>query len=187
MSKYMKLKLPNYIAVDLRPTTIFYNKIISTNAGNDICYSNYDIEKKEYYLEDCKISKKQLKDFYNFFVKCKGQKYPFSMIDYYNYKKTIRINNINQNQINLNEYFPTITPYILTDSIILKSDKQVLKYSINKKNLTITLDSTISNKDNLYISFLFETIARFNQDSFNYKENNDNTITLNLIKIIEVL
>ena len=94
MSKYLDIKLPNYIATDLISNRSFDTKIIATQSGQEERYSLRCHSRKQYLLQNCNITFQQLRAFHDFFQQCQGKKYA---------KYFFHLN------LNLNNYLSNIT------------------------------------------------------------------------------
>ena len=190
MSEYLDIKLPNYIATDLISSTSFNTKLIFAHDGQEERYSLRCGGRKQYLLQKCKITFKQLQEFHCFFQECQGKKYGFRMIDYFDYvlsDHVIGIGNGETVEFQIrNKSLDNIT-HIIPGSTTITIGNNIIVPTVYHKKGIIQLNEALPLNEELKASVKFETICRFDQDSFDYRQDDDGTFCLSDIKIIEIL
>ena len=190
MSKCLNLQLPYYIAIDLLPTTSFNTQIISTNSGQEERYNLSMNGRKQYRLQNCKITFQQLTEFHEFFRQCQGRKYSFRMIDYFEYELSDHVIGVgNGEEVEFQISNPSLDKitHIIPGSTTIKIGDDSIVANINYEQGIIKLHTALPVNQTLKVSVKFETICRFDQDSFDYSYHDDGTFYLSDIKLIEIL
>lgn len=91
-------------------------------------------------------------------------------------------------------YQDSLAPYIreisrpLDKTVTIYSDEgAIVPKAINLKTGTITLSDALSEGAELFASFEFDVPVRFEKDSFQYSFNEDGTISLDDVRLVEVV
>lgn len=198
MNDFHNINLPSYIEIFAVATIEFSTICASTKSGREVRNANSLIPKRSYLLKDCRLSRSQFEVFNSFFYARCGRRYAFRLKDYCDYK-------VNKQQIGKGDgtkkefqlvkaYQDSLAPYIreittpLDKTVKIYSNKDVIDpKKISLSTGAITLTNALPKGVELFASFEFDVPVRFEKDSFQYSFNEDGTISLDDVRLVEVL
>ena len=198
MSDFHNVNLPNYIEIFAVATIEFSTICASTKSGREVRNASSFVPRRSYLLKDCRLSRAQFEIFNSFFYARCGRRYAFRLKDHCDYK-------VKKQQIGKGDgaikkfqlvkiYQDSRAPYVreitkpLDKSIsIFTGEDVIVPKEINLKTGVITLSDALSEGAELFANFEFDVPVRFDKDSFQYSFNEDGTISLDDVRLVEVL
>ncbi len=198
MTNFDNVNLPSFLEIFACGVSEFTTSYVTTMSGREIRSSDREVPRKKYILKGCRLSNIQFEIFNSFFIARVGRRYSFLLKDYSDFKvekQLITFADGAQNQFQLNKiYYDAISSYIRNikkprfDTItIWQQDEQLKIKNFDENSGIVTLEIMPVKETELIASFEFDVIVRFNNDSFEYSFNDDGTISLDNIEMIEVL
>ena len=195
---FHNVRLPQYITIFAIGSSEFSTSLALSMSGREVRSSDTALPKRHYFLKNCMLSMSQFESFYSFFKARAGRRFSFRMRDHFDYKvekqaiatgdgvcREFQLRKIYDDQIS--PYLRTITkPIADTVKLWTAQDEPIEPESIDTRNGKILLPSVLADNEPLSASFEFDTAVRFVNDDFQYSFNQDNTITLNNVELIEV-
>jgi uncharacterized protein (TIGR02217 family) len=198
MSNFHNVNLPKYIEIFAVSTTEFSTFCAVTKSGREMRSSNSSQPKRSYLLQNCHLSKVQFEGFNDFFYARNGKKFAFRLKDFCDSKVVKQL--IGRGDDELTEfqlikiYKDSIAPY--TRKIINPTAETIQVYlgeelvvpgAVDLKTGIVTLAEAVADEVEVFASFEFDVLVRFENDSYQYSFNEDGTISLDNVKLIEVV
>ena len=198
MNDFHNVNLPNYVEIFAVATTEFSTLCASTKSGREIRNASSLVPKRSYFLKDCRLSRSQFEVFNSFFYARCGRRYAFRLKDYCDFK-------VQKQQIGKGDgmtkdfqlikiYQDPLVPYIreitrpVDKSVTIYTEKNtIVPKFIDFKTGVVTLADALPEDFELFASFEFDVPVRFEKDSFQYSFNEDGTISLDDVRLVEVL
>lgn len=198
MNDFHNVNLPSYIEIFAIATTEFSTICATTKSGREVRNSNSLIPKRSYLLKDCRLSRNQFEEFNSFFYARCGRRFAFRLKDYCDFK-------VKKQQIGKGDgittdfqlikiYQDSVAPYIrkITKPVdktltIYTGENTIIPKFIDLKTGLIGLTDVLEEGIELFASFEFDVPVRFEKDSFHYSFNEDGTISLDDVRLVEVL
>lgn len=198
MIDFHNVNLPKYIEIFAVAVTEFSTHCAITKSGREIRNSNSMLPKRSYILKDCRLSKKQFEAFNNFFYARMGKKFSFRLKDYCDFKVEKQLIDKGDGVVKefqlVKLYSDPVAPYIrkitkpTSESIHLYlGEEPIVPESIDLELGCVSLTDPVPEESELYASFEFDISVRFERDSYQYSFNSDGTISLDDVKLIEVI
>lgn len=198
MSDFHNVNLPSDIEIFAVATIEFSTICASTKSGREVRNASILLPKRSYLLKDCRLSRAQFEVFNSFFYARCGKRYAFRLKDHCDYKgKKQQIGKgdgaTKEFQL-IKIYQDSKAPYIreiikpLDKSVSIFTDKgAIVPEEINLDTGGIMLSDALSEGKKLFANFEFDVPVRFDKDSFQYSFNEDGTISLDDVRLVEVL
>ncbi|RTK92289.1 MAG: TIGR02217 family protein [Rickettsiales bacterium] len=198
MTNFHNVNLPSFLEIFACGVSEFSTSYASTKSGREIRSSDVIIPRKKYILRNCRLSEGQFELFNSFYIARAGRRYSFLLKDYFDYKvekQLIAIGDGVTDQFQLSKtYFDSISshirnirkPKLNTILIWIDQEQQSIK-ELDESLGRVTLDTPPPEHSQIIASFEFNVVVRFNNDSFEYSFNDDGTISLDNIEMIEVI
>ena len=198
MSDFHNVNLPSYIEIFAVATIEFSTICASTKSGREVRNAISLRPKRTYQLKDCRLSRTQFEIFNSFFYARCGKRYAFRLKDHFDYKVKKQLigkgdGSIKEFQL-VKIYQDSKAPYIreitkpLGKSVSIFTDEdKIVPEEINLKTGKIKLSNALSENAELFANFEFDVPVRFDKDSFQYSFNQDGTISLDDVRLVEVL
>lgn len=198
MSDFHNVNLPSYIEIFAVATIEFSTICASTKSGREVRNAISLRPKRTYQLKDCRLSRTQFEIFNSFFYARCGKRYAFRLKDHFDYKVKKQLIGKGDGAIKefqlVKIYQDSKAPYIreitkpLGKSVSIFTDEdKVVPEEINLKTGKIKLSNALSENTELFANFEFDVPVRFDKDSFQYSFNQDGTISLDDVRLVEVL
>jgi uncharacterized protein (TIGR02217 family) len=195
---FHNVNLPKDIEIFAVGTIEFSTICVSAKSGREIRVSNSILPRRNYLLKDCRLSEGQFETFSSFFCARGGKRYAFRLRDRCDFKIKNQLLGKGNNLIfefQLVKTYPdSAAPYIrqitkpVKDSVSVYSDKEkIIPKLINWDKGIIVLSSPLPKDENIFADFQFDVPVRFDKDNFQYDFNEDGTISLDDVRLIEVL
>jgi uncharacterized protein (TIGR02217 family) len=197
MTNFHAVNLPKYIEIFAKANTEFSTSCSVSKSGREVRSLDSELPKRSYSLKDCRLSKYQFEIFNSFFYARRGRRFAFLLKDYGDYKvkdqQIVQIE-VESQELQLTKIYPDlIAPYTrkiikpISETIeIYDNNKSQLDYSLLKAGV-VKISKSLEKDVKLFISFEFDVPVRFDKDSFQYSFNEDGTISLDDVELIEVL
>jgi len=194
---FHNVNLPKYIEIFAVGSSEFSTSLAVSMSGREIRSSNTQTPRRRYVVKDCRLSLSQFESFNSFFKARAGMRFAFRLRDHFDYKvekQMIAIGNGANVEFQLQKlYEDLISPYIrpITKPVLgtvklWKDDMAIEAESINSDTGQGKLSQALLEGEKLYVSFEFDVPVRFVQDSFQYSFNEDGTIAVDNVELIEV-
>lgn len=198
MTNFHNINLPSFLEIFACGVSEFSTSYASTKSGREIRSSDNIIPRKKYILRNCRLSESQFELFNSFYVARAGRRYSFLLKDYFDYKvekQLIAVGDGVTDQFQLRKtYFDSISSHVRSikkpkqDTILIWVDQEQQNIKELDENLgKVTLGAPPPEHSQVIASFEFNVVVRFNNDSFEYSFNDDGTISLDNIEMIEVI
>jgi uncharacterized protein (TIGR02217 family) len=198
MTNFHDVNLPKYIEIFATANTEFSTSCSVTKSGREVRSLDSALPRRSYSLKDCRLSKAQFEVFNSFFYARRGRRFSFRLKDYCDYKvkdQQIVIIDAKSHQFQLTKIYPDlIAPF--TRKIIkpvsktikisgVKDIKSKISWSLLNEGV-VKISTSLVKDTKLLLSYEFDVLVRFDKDSFQYSFNEDGTISLDDVKLIEV-
>ena len=198
MSDFHNVNLPIYIEIFAVATIEFSTICASTKSGREVRNAISLTPKRTYQLKDCRLSRTQFEIFNSFFYARCGKRYAFRLKDHFDYKVKKQLIGKGDGAIKefqlVKIYQDSEAPYIreitkpLGKSVSIFTDEdEIVPEEINLKTGKIKLSEALPENTELFANFEFDVPVRFDKDSFQYSFNQDGTILLDDVRLVEVL
>ena len=197
MSNFHNINLPSYIEVFAVATIEFSTICASTRSGREVRGSSGSVPKRSYLLKDCRLSRAQFEVFNSFFYARCGKRYAFCLKDHCDFKAKKQIIGMSgvTKRFQLTKTYPDLlAPYVreitkpVGGSIVIYSNEHdVIIESIDLKSGVVSLSDSIHEGIELLADYEFNVLVRFDKDTFQYSFNEDGTISLDDIRLMEVV
>lgn len=198
MSDFHNVNLPSYIEIFAVATIEFSTICASTKSGREVRNAISLRPKRTYQLKDCRLSRTQFDIFNSFFYARCGKRYAFRLKDHFDYKVKKQLIGKGDGAIKefqlVKIYQDSKAPYIreitkpLDKSVSVFTDEdKIVPEEINLKTGKIRLSEALPENTELFVNFEFDVPVRFDKDSFQYSFNQDGTISLDDVRLVEVL
>ena len=198
MSDFHNVNLPIYIEIFAVATIEFSTICASTKSGREVRNAISLSPKRTYQLKDCRLSRTQFEIFNSFFYARCGKRYAFRLKDHFDYKVNKQLIGEGDGAIKefqlVKIYQDSEAPYIreitkpLGKSVSIFTDEdEIVPEEINLKTGKIKLSEALPENTELFANFEFDVPVRFDKDSFQYSFNQDGTISLDDVRLVEVL
>ena len=191
------VSLPKYVEIFAIGSSEFSTSLAVTKSGREVRNSDSQLPRRRYLLKDCRLSHAQFESFNSFFKSRAGQRFSFKLRDPFDHKAVNQPiatgDGVCQNFQLQKIYEDPVAPCVrkitkpVSDSIRLSVDNQPVAIQMLKTNGSVALEQAVLRDKVLRADFEFDVVVRFAQDSFSYSFNNDGTIGLESIELIEVL
>lgn len=198
MTDFHDINLPYHIGIFALSRVEFSTFCAKTKSGREVRNANSLVPTRNYSLKNCHLSKTQFESFYNFFYARCGQRFAFRLRDSADFRARDQI--IGKGDGSLVEFqlvkiYPDpISPYIReinkprAESIKIYQGENFFEIeTLDLETGKVKLTAPPANDQELYASFDFDVMVRFNKDSFQYSFNNDGTISLDDVNLVEVV
>ena len=198
MSDFHNVNLPKNIEIFAVATTEFSTFCAITQSGREVRNSSSLLPKRSYLLQNCHLSKAQFEVFNDFFYARNGKRFAFRLKDYCDSKVEKQLIGTGNGVLTefqlIKIYKDSIAPYTRkiinptaeTIQVYLGEELVVLE-AINLKTGCVTLPEAVEDEVEVFASFEFDVSVRFENDSYQYSFNEDGTISLDNVKLIEVV
>lgn len=191
------VNLPKSIEIFAVGSSEFSTSTAASMSGREIRNSDIQIPKRRYSLRNCCLSKNQFELFNNFFQARAGQRFSFRLRDHFDYKvekQVIAISDGINTKIQLKKiYMDEVSPHtriitkpVLSSIKLWSNDSELELVSIDSSTGKIDLSVALPEGDEISASFIFDVPVRFNTDVFQYSFNNDGSIIIEGVELIEV-
>lgn len=192
MQNFHNVNLPSFIAVYASGGPVFETISAITSSGRESRIQSRNIALQEYMISDCRLSLEQFEEFNSFFRARHGQQYSFRMRDYADSilkNEIIAIGDGIEKSFEVYKYYQDkISPYKRRITKLSPEFTSInLRGDVDYNNGIITLESPLNLGENLIMNSLFDVPVRFLNDSFRYNFNLDGSVTINDLKLIEVI
>jgi len=198
MSDFHSVNLPKYIEIFAVATTEFSTFCAVTKSGREVRSSNSLLPKRSYLLQNCRLSKVQFEAFNDFFYARNGKRFAFRLRDYCDSKVEKQLIGVGNGVLMefqlIKRYKDSIAPYTrkITNPAaeivqVYLGEDLVVPEEVDLKTGIITLPEAAADEVEVFASFEFDVPVRFENDSYQYSFNEDGTISLDNVKLIEVV
>lgn len=196
---FHNVNLPSFIEIFAVGRSEFSTSVATSMSGREARSSDYVNPRRKYMLKGCRLSPSQFDSFNSFFIARGGRRYSFLLKDYFDYsvEKQLIATGSGKNQVEfqLNKIYPDeISSYTRAIRNIKENsfkcwigDNEATPQNIDLKAGKVTLERALAENEELIASFEFNVQVRFVNDNFEYEFNDDGTISLNNIEMIEVI
>ncbi len=195
MTNYHNVRLPDFISIHASGGPHFFTKIATTNSARELRLCERDFAIHKYVVKNCLLSTKKFYQLNSFFRARYGMKYSFRFKDYSDFKvenQLLHANNSFKKFALIKSYnnegfscFRKITKAI-ENSIQIFIDDQALLLNWHYSNGFIILTEPLEAQQRLTASFEYDVNTRFCHDYFDYKYNDDGTVLIDNLQIVEV-
>lgn len=191
------INLPKSIEIFAVGSSEFSTSIAVSMSGREMRKSDSQIPKRLYSLRNCCLSLDQFESFNNFFQARAGKRFAFRLRDHFDCKvekQIIAISDGENTEFQLQKiYMDAISPHIriITKPVDLsvklwQGGQELTLESIDANNGKVKLTETLPEGVEICASFIFDVPVRFVTDIFQYSFNNDGTIIIENVELMEV-
>lgn len=191
------INLPKYIEIFAVGSSSFSTSKAESMSGREARNSDSQMPKRLYELRNCCLSSDQFEAFNSFFYARRGMRFSFRLRDYFDCSvenQNIGISDGMNPEFQLKKlYRDDISPYVriitkpVQDTVILLHENDRLEFaSINYNDGKLRLIEPLPLNSILSASFTFDVPVRFLNDTYEYRFNDDGSILIDNVKMIEV-
>ncbi len=191
MQYFHNVKLPDFVSIYALGGPSFSTFSSATASGRECRVQERSVAVQKYVISGCILSHEQFEEFNGFFRARFGQQYSFRMKDHADYElKHQIIADGDEDKLVFGvfkTYYDIIKPYNRRISKLSDNSYINVNGSIDIEEGVVTINSPLSKGEKLIINGEFDVTVRFMNDDFKYSTNNDGSIKIEDIPLLEVL